>query len=437
MLYGLENTKNKMMYYRWIVWGILALAYLLVFFHRLAVGVVRSELMDEFNISETTFANLGAMYFYIYLCMQMPSGFLADSIGAKKTVSTGMFLSGIGSLIFGFAPLIEIAFLGRFLVGLGVSVVFVAMMKIQSEWFHEKEFGMMSGLTSVIGSLGGILAQTPLALMVAKFSWRISFGIIGCITLILSLFCIIFIKNSPKDKVFLPLTEQKNKDSDCTENKIGLKRGLFIVLKNNRTWPCFLVFTGFFPPFVILTGVWGRVCMMDVFGLGKINSANYMLAVVLGVSLGSVIIGKVSDYFKNRKIPMIIYGVLNTVCWLIFLFYSIDLQDSRYLILLLFVMGVTFPSFVLCWGCSKEVNPRDIVGISTSVVNTAGFLGAAILPMLIGPIFDKYKNILGSVELYQKAFSLCLVFCFVGLLSIFFIKETNCRNIYNEEIDQI
>ena len=54
---------SRLMKYRWMVWGILAVAYMIVFFHRLAVGVVREELVDAFNISGKTFADLGATYF--------------------------------------------------------------------------------------------------------------------------------------------------------------------------------------------------------------------------------------------------------------------------------------------------------------------------------------------------------------------------------------
>lgn len=119
----LDDAKvKKLMGYRWVVWGVLALAYVIVFFHRLAAGVVKDDLIREFNISGTTFANLGSTYFYAYMIMQIPSGMLADSLGARKTVTIGTLVAGIGSAIFGFASTIAMAFFGRLLVGLGVSV---------------------------------------------------------------------------------------------------------------------------------------------------------------------------------------------------------------------------------------------------------------------------------------------------------------------------
>ncbi len=53
-------------------------------------------------------------------------------------------------------------FLGRLLVGLGVSVIFISVLKVMSEWFDESEFGKMSGLTSFVGNMGSIyIRNTP------------------------------------------------------------------------------------------------------------------------------------------------------------------------------------------------------------------------------------------------------------------------------------
>lgn len=83
--------------------------------------------------------------------MQIPVGFLVDSLGARKSVTIGTVFAAIGSIIFGLAGTVFLAFLGRVLVGLGVSVVFISILKILSTWFKESEFRTMSGITSFIG----------------------------------------------------------------------------------------------------------------------------------------------------------------------------------------------------------------------------------------------------------------------------------------------
>lgn len=428
----LDNGKIKrLMTYRWIVWGVLALAYIIVFFHRLAVGVVRDELMGAFNITGATFGNLGSMYFYAYMLMQIPSGMLADSLGARKTVTVGTLVAGIGSIIFGYSPTILWAFLGRLLVGLGVSVVFISILKIQSEWFKESEFGTMSGITAFVGNLGGVLAKAPLVIMVGYLTWRVSFVIIGAVSIVIAILCYIFARNTPQEMGLPSIAEIEGKEvKKSSSQKPDLIKGLIKVISNPKTWPGFVVFAGFFGAFVTLSGSWGEAYIIEVYDIPKVKAASYTMAAVIGLAIGSIVIGKFSDTIKKRKLPMMVFGVVYVTCWTILVFLNGGKPPIEILMPLLFILGFTCPVFVLGWGCAKEVNPPEIAGISTSVVNIGGFFGAAILPPILGKVFDKFGGSLPPVELYHKAFMYSFMAVIIGFVFIFLIKETNCRNIY-------
>ncbi len=426
-----SNKVKKLMSYRYIVWGVLVLAYVIVFFHRLAVGVVKDELVSAFNITGATFGNLGSMYFYPYMVMQIPSGMLADSLGARKTVTIGTLVAGIGSIVFGYAPTILWAFIGRLLVGLGVSVVFISILKIQSQWFKESEFGTMSGITSFVGNIGGLLSKTPLAIMVGYLTWRTSFGIIGIISIGIAILCYTFARNTPEDMGLPSIAEVEGKESKkSTGEKINLIQSLIKVVSNLRTWPGFVVFAGSFGSFVTLSGSWGEAYLVEVYNLPRVTASYYTMAAVLGMAIGSLAIGKFSDTVKKRKLPMLIFGAIYVICWAILVFVNGGKPPVQILMFLLFVLGFTCPIFVLGWGCGKEVNPPEIAGISTSVVNIGGFFGGAILPPLLGRIFDQFGGILPAVELYQKAFMYSFIAAVIGFIAVFFITETNCKNIY-------
>ena len=55
----------------------------------------------------------------------------------------------------------------------------------------------MSGVTSFIGNLGGLLAQTPLVFMVAVLTWRHTFAVIGVASLLIAVLCYLIIRNTP------------------------------------------------------------------------------------------------------------------------------------------------------------------------------------------------------------------------------------------------
>lgn len=428
-----EEKIRKLMSYRWIVFGILIFAYMIVFFHRLAVGVVREDLAREFAMSGITFANLSSTYFYAYMIMQIPSGILADTLGARKTVTLGTLTAGAGSIIFGFANSLFWIFFGRLLVGLGVSVVFIAILKVQSQWFKESEFATLSGVSSFFGNLGGIFAQAPLVLMTAAITWRYSFAAIGFFTIIISALCWILVRNTPSEMGLPSIEEIEGKEkANIGSSEFNLFRGLKIVMTNPWTWPGFFVFAGFFGAFSSLTGTWGNSYITQVYGVSKVAATNYITAAVLGLAIGSIAIGRLSDKIKKRKLPMIIYGTIYVICWALIVFWNGGKPPTGVLIPLLFILGFTCSAFVLGWGCSKEVNPPEIAGMSTSVVNIGGFFGAAILPPIIGGIIDKYGSTMTPVELYHKAFMYCFISAAIGFIFTFLIKETNCRNIYSK-----
>lgn len=429
-----DQEIKKLLVYRWAVWGVLVLAFIIVFFQRLSLGVVSGELIAEFEMSSTLFANLGSMYFYAYMFMQIPSGILADTIGARKTVSYGTLLAAIGSVMFGWAPNVTIAFIARFLVGIGVSVVFISILKIQSQWFFEREFATMSGLTAFMGNLGGFLAQAPLAFVVGYLSWRMAFIYIGVASFIVALLCYIIVRNTPLEMGLPKIEEidQKRKKEPILQRP-PLMKTIFQVLKNKHIWPPFLLFAGVHGAFIALTGTWGVSYLVDVYGLTSKEASNYTSIAVLGLGIGSYVIGKVSDIINKRKLPTIIYMAVATISWGVLTFTNGAKPPLITLYPIFFFIGFSCAAFVMCWACGKETSHPTATGIATSVVNTGGFVGAAILPPILGKVFDRYEEVSIVINLvYQRAFIYCFGFALVAFIISLFIKETYCKNIYNK-----
>ena len=122
-------------YLGWIMWGLGALLYLSGYFHRVAPAVMTDYLMADFGIGATALGNLSAFYFYSYVAMQIPTGILADSWGAKKLLAWGACTAALGGFIFAGAPTVIFANVGRLLIGGSVGVAWVAMLKLSMHWF--------------------------------------------------------------------------------------------------------------------------------------------------------------------------------------------------------------------------------------------------------------------------------------------------------------
>lgn len=187
---------------RWRVYFILVISYMLVFFHRMAPAAVASDLMQSFHTTGAALGSLAAMYYYVYTAMQVPSGILADTLGPRVSVTIGSLVAGAGSILFGLADDFAMASVGRFLVGLGVSVVFVGLMRSNAVWFSDRHYGRVSGLTLLLGNLGSIMAAAPLAWALGVLSWREIFVGIGVMSLLMSVITWLAVRNQPQEAGF-------------------------------------------------------------------------------------------------------------------------------------------------------------------------------------------------------------------------------------------
>src|SRR4249919_2539354 len=97
---------------RWTAYAIVAAAYMLSFFHRLAPAAIAGDLTQAFQTSGVALGLLAATYFYVYTVMQIPTGVLVDKFGTRRVVTIGGLVAGAGSLAFGAAPSFAVAAFG-------------------------------------------------------------------------------------------------------------------------------------------------------------------------------------------------------------------------------------------------------------------------------------------------------------------------------------
>lgn len=418
---------------KWSTFGILILTYILVYFHRMAPGVVSEYLMADFRATGAKLGSLSAIYFFVYAFMQIPSGVIADTLGTRTAIVFGNLIAGMGSLTFGLAESFEMACVGRFLVGLGVSVVFVSIMKSNAVWFHEKVFGIMSGLTLLFGNLGSVLAAGPLATILTAFAWRTVFIGIGCISLTLALLGHFLVRNRPEE---LGFQSPNVYASDALNKSISPNwlKNLKTIVTTVRLWPGFWVQFGMVGALYSFMGLWGIPFLRDVHGLGREYAADHITVMLLSFAAGSLLFGWFSDLIGRRK-PLIVSSVaIYTLTWLLFMYTPWSPGPASFL--LLGVLGFSGSGFVLTFAAAKESVHPELSGMAVSVVNTGCFIGTALMQPLFGYLAD--RTWAGTIENgiriysatdYHHGFLSMLVFAILALVAGFKIKETYCRNI--------
>jgi len=424
----MTQIRNKALSYRWGIYFIALLLFFLGIFLRFSPAAIKTQLQDAFLLNAVGFSNLNAMYFYTYMIMQIPIGIFADTIGPRKMIVAGSIIMGIGCLMFGLTNVESILLISRLLLGLGSSVFYISILKWQTKWFAESEFGFVTGFTTFFGNMGGAFAQGPLVVLVGLITWRLSFLYTSAVIFVLAAAAFFFFANSPKDKGFDLISTHTYEKSN-----IKISEAFINVLSNKKVWPLFL-YSFLFSGVSFTTGIWGVTFLSQIYNISKITAGQIMFWQTAAFCVSCVFLGKISDKIKSRKIPAVVCVCACLLIWCILYFVGMQNIPLAAVASLMIIAGAFNCGAIMALTTAKEICNPEFSGISTSFVNSAPFLGGSLFPIMFGFIVDKYSPFLSGSALYHKAFALFVICLIAGLIMSILFVETGAKNIYKQSV---
>jgi len=371
---------------RWLGWGLLVGSFFLVSLHRTSTAVLSEQLMQSFDTTATSLGLLHSSFFYLYAAFQVPAGLLTDRYGARAIAAAGTVLMSLGALAFGLATTYALAFFGRLCIGLGASVLFVAVLRFCANWFRPDEFGTMTGVTFSVGILGGLAATTPLAIAVTTVGWRPSMIGLGAIGLAAAVGIALFSHDSPS-KAGLPPIEDVPDRPDVT-SAATLKRYVADAVREPETW--LLGTMLFFMTGIGITifGLWGIPYLVQTHDISVTRASVYLLLGNVGGMIGPTLFGWLSDRSGKRTGLIVLSTVIFGLTWGVFAFLgTVPLLLVGAIFLFSRVLRGGIP---LAYTVIKERHPDGASGTVIGLINTMAWTGAAVFPVVLGAALDAY-----------------------------------------------
>ena len=415
-----EGENARFLRARRAIFGIVLASFVLSFFHRTAPAAIAAELTSAFAINAATLGTLAATYFYVYTLLQIPVGVLADTLGPRRILAAGSLVAAAGSLAFALAPTWEIAAAGRTLVGVGVAVAFIAILKVSAVWFPANRFATLNGVTMFAGNLGAVVAGAPLAWLVTVAPWRAVFVGLAVLSAVLGVATWRYVRDRPEALGFPPV----NPAASASVAGTHWTHALRTVLANPATWPGFFVNMGIGGSYLAFAGLWAVPFLADAYAMSRVAAAQHASLLLLGVAVGSVGIGMLSDRLGSRRGVMRACTFAYALAWLPWV-----LRAPWPLAATLawaFLMGLLIPGFTLSWAVAKEVNRPEHSGMATAVVNLGIFLGAGVLQPLVGWLVDRGRAA-GAADPWHDALLLLAGSAAFGAAATWFVRERGVR----------
>lgn len=405
-------------------WSLAALFFFYVWVLRVSPSVMVEQLMRDFAVSGVILGNLSALYFYTYASLQVPVGIIIDRWGPRRVLTLMALLCGLGTLLFAQAPTVELAYLGRALIGTGGAFAFVGTMVLASYWFPTQRFALLSGSAMSLGILGGVMGQAPLAILVEGQGWRSSVTILAGGAFAIAVLTWLIVRDRPPDQT--PSAEPSH---------LSIRQilaGLWLVARRRQTWAICAYGLFMSAPLLAFAGLWGVPYAMTAYDVERPTAAFAVSSVMFGWGVGGPLWGWISGRIGRRKPPIVMAGVLATGA-LAGALYLPDLSLDGFR-LLLFLQGIGGAGMTLSYALIREHSGRSVTGAALGLVNMAPVAGGAIFQPVVGLLLDAGWDgtLLEGARVYdlatyEQAFLILPAMTFLALLSALAIGETHCR----------
>ncbi len=414
----------------WLVWGVAATFYFTGFYQRVAPAVMTDRLMADFAIGAASLGHLSAFYFYSYVAMQIPTGFLADLWGPRRLIATGALIASVGTLVFALAPGVAWAGAGRLMIGASVAVAWVALIKLASHWFPSRYFATITGMALFLGIAGGVSAGAPLRLLIDVFGWRGVMCGLALLTFAQAVLVWLFVRDDPRHAGYRGYAPAVASAAAFRWRSIG--GALATVLRFRNTWLLTLAPGALAGGATAFCGLWGLPFLTTHYGLAPTSAAMITSAGLIAWGVGSPIFGGLSDRIGRRK-PLYLAGTATAaVAWAVIAW--IPGLPVWVLTLMVIIAGFAAGAIIIGFAQIKESVPASLAGSVSGVCNMGVMMGPMLLQPVIGRVLEaSWRGAeANGVPVYDFAgyragFSLMAVWCAIAALLIALTRETGCR----------
>jgi MFS family permease len=296
----------KLSKYRWVVLAALMMITMIVQIQWLTHAPIAraADVFYKGHFNPSSFFNidfLASSYMIFYLIFCIPASYFIDTHGIVKGIGLGAILTAAGGIIKGIAGTsFNAVLLGQILLAIGQPFVINAATAVTARWFPVRERALATGFATLAQYIGILIAMvvTPTLIVSSAADPRYGSGvdsmlrIYGLATVVLVVTGMILLREKP---AFPPSSEPYV--------RISFRDGLRRIFGLRDMWLMVILFT-------IGLGIFNAVSSMvdSIAGYLGVDDSDGMIGgiMLIGGIIGAVIIPILSDYYRKRKLFLII-----------------------------------------------------------------------------------------------------------------------------------
>lgn len=357
-----------------------------IWIYRAALSPVYPQINESLggNISDTALGSIASFYFFGYVIMQIPAGFLVDKIGKKTVLLPGFVVFALAALLISQASSISMIYTGSFLAGIGCGSFYGSAYSLTSQNIPKEKKSFSTAIVnsgSAVGSGFGMILSSFIVIQM-NMPWQtmmyLSAFLIVCMTIAFAL----VIRSNKEDVVFLESQAAAEEETtDQPKEKVSLStlfslRMLFTYVLYFATCYAYYMTVTWLPNFL------GTERGFQGVAIGFSSSL-----VAFASIPGALFFSRLADKYMHKKVTFI---VILEVLAALMLLVTVQATNSTFLMIALILYGflgkLAVEPIIISW--LGENAPKVGVGTTLGVFNFFGMMSSVIAPTLTGSISD-------------------------------------------------
>lgn len=374
-----------------------ALGYFVDIYDLLLFSIVRVRSLTDLGLTGQQITDQGLFLINVQMIGLLLGGILFGILGDKKGRLTILFgsilLYSVANLLNGFVQNVEQYAVLRFVAGVGLAGELGAGVALVAESMSKETRGYGTMVIASVGLSGAALAWTVAEL----FDWRTAFligGVMGLALLILRV------------RVFESGLFDRMKNSTVSRGNFLMlfarwslfKKYAACILVAIQTWYIVGILITLSPEFTKEMGI-----------VGSVEAGKAVLFCYLGISLGDLLTGLLSQLLKSRKKVLAIFLIFSSS--MIFAYFSLRNLSSGMFYGICFLLGLSTGYWAIFVTMAAE---KFGTNIRATVATTApNFVRGSLVP--ISWLFAQLKPNLGLLSAGATVGFICVILSFFGL----------------------
>jgi len=368
--------------------------YTIAYIDRTNISMALPTMSRELHMTPTQAGGAAGIFFWGYLFLQIPGGYLAERWSAKRVVSVLLVAWGICSVACGLVHTARQFWVMRLLLGVTEGGVWPATLVLLAHWFPRAERARANGYWMLCQPAAVILASPLSGWILGHWDWRLLLISEGAMPFVWLVAWWQLIADHPHQAGWISATERDQLESTLLRESGELEpvspEPLLRTLVRPQVWRMvvvyFLMSCGGYGYLFWLPSVLKGASKASDLRVGFLFAAPYLLS-----GVGMVLISRHSDHTGERRghvaVPLALAGV--------FLFAAVLTSQRAALLSFIFIclvgpgtLGVLGPF----WAIPGEVFPPGVVGSAMGLINAIGALGGYFGPLAVGYFNQRTGN---------------------------------------------